>query len=396
MINNLVLVSIFLITLSAFAQPLSEGESRQLAASHKLLVNGQIQQAQSRFEQLQQQYLKQQRPAAQAYALYYLSQVELRQQHYQTALHRLEQAYQLQQLAKPIQQQSLLMIAQLQLQTQQWQPAITSFQRWKANSAQGPHYQLEYWLAQAQARAELWPAAAQSIQHALNQPHPAPLAWWQLAVVIYSQQQNWPAAINAQQQILKAQPKKISSWWQLSQLYLQQNQPKQAQAYLEQAHHLGLFKQAKHYQLLSQLMRQQGQPYQAAQLLSEGFPKDQLSGQAEQDLCQLWLSAKEYIRAIECFKHNLKQHQNANNYQLLAYAQTQLGELDESIASYQQANRLDDASQAENHLQQGLLYLRLQRYNDAYQALKKATAFPATASTSQQALDYLKQGQLLP
>jgi tetratricopeptide (TPR) repeat protein len=395
MTNNLVLVSIFLIAFSSFAQPLSEAESRHLAASQQLLANGQYQQAQSRFEQLQQQYSRQRRPTAQAYALYYLSQVELQQQRYDAALKHLEQAYQLQQLAEPVQQQSLLMIAQLQLQTQQWQRAISSFQRWKAQSGETINYQLEYWLAQAQARAERWPAAAQSIQLALNQPSPAPLSWWQLAVVIYSQQQDWPAAIAAQQHILDARPEDMSAWWQITQLYLQHGQMQQAQAYLEQAHHLGLFSQAEHYRLLSKLMQQQNQPYQAARLVSEGMQRDLLSGQ-HQELCRLWLSAKEYARAAKCFEQHVKVHQDANSYQLLAYAQTQLGEFKASINSYQQANQLSGAMRAENYLQQGLLYLRLQHYNEAYQALKKAAAFPATATTSQQALDYLKQRQSLP
>ncbi len=392
MINNLSLLSIFLIAFSSLAQPLSEGESRQLMASQKLLSAGQYQQAHARFEQLQQQYQKQQRPTAQAYALYYLSQVELQQQRYPAALSYLEQAYQLQQLAEPLQQQSLLMIAQLQLQTQQWQRAIASFQRWKSHSNQATNYQLEYWLAQAQARAERWPAAAQSIQLALSKPSPIPLSWWQLAVVIYSQQQNWLGAIAAQQQILKAQPEEMSSWWQLSQLQLRQGEAEQAQAYLEQAHRLGLFSQAQHYQTLSQLMQQHGQPYQAAHLLSEGIQHHLLSRQQYQhNLCQLWLSAKEYTRAVTCFGQYAKHHQDANSYQLLAYAQAQLGKIGDSIASYQQANRLTGANQAENYLQQGLLYLRLERYSEAHQALKKAAAFPATASTSQQALDYLKQ-----
>ncbi|WP_432463746.1 hypothetical protein [Agarivorans sp. QJM3NY_33] len=132
-------------------------------------------------------------------------------------------------------------------------------------------------------------------------------------------------------------------------------------------------------------------------VLQQGMQQGRMAGQAKlrQKRCQLWLSAKDYPQASSCFSQSLNLEPNGKHYQQLAYAQAQQRLWQQSINSLQRALDYPDTEPAHNYLNLGLLYLELQCYPEAEQALKKAGESSSTASISQQALRYLQQRQTL-
>lgn len=256
----------------------------------------------------------------------------------------------------------------------------------------------EFYLAQAHAQLGHWNKAEQHIAQALTkQPAVPPLIWLPLAVSIYSQQQHWPLAIRVQQQVLLRQGQQLQAYLVLVALLQQARQPDKALAYLQQAFQANLFENSEPYLLLSQRWQSQGAPYQAALVLQQGMQQGRMAGQAKlrQKRCQLWLSAKDYPQASSCFSQSLNLEPSRKHYQQLAYAQAQQRLWQQSINSLQRALDYPDTEPAHNYLNLGLLYLELQCYPEAEQALKKAGESSSTASISQQALRYLQQRQTL-
>ncbi|MGY5450628.1 hypothetical protein ACVFI8_06740 [Agarivorans sp. MS3-6] len=394
MIRHLALLSIFLISLSATAQDLSEAESRQLKLAHNFIQQGQLERAEQYLKPLGQQYQQQQRHYALAVSWQYQAQVAIQQQDYSRALAYLQRTYKLKRLSEEQQQQSLYSIAQLQLQLSHWSAAIESIDAWQAQQDDRYLSAESFFLkAQALANQQDWYQASESIEEALHRQANPQIDWWRFAVALYSQQQRWPAAIKAQLEVLQLSDKDILGWFQLASLYLHNQQPQQALAYMQQAYQQDLFGLEQHYQLLVQLLEQQQQPYRAAKILTLAMQTNKIKSRPDLQtrLCQLWLSAKEYAQAERCLLKLVNKQANGQAYQWLAYSQAQQNLLAKSIHSYQQANLFSDANTAENWLNQGLLYLELAQYQPAKQALKKAATYTVTAPSSQQALRLLQQ-----
>lgn len=172
---------------------------------------------------------------------------------------------------------SMLMLAQLQMQEEQYEQSLATFERlFKETRAQKPeHLALK---ANALYRMERYEEAAETMKQAIAaSPEPKP-EWTQLLMASYFDAGKIEEASRLAQEIASASPGDKRAQMNLAAAYLQADQYEQAAAVMEALRTSGQLTEAGEYrQLYSTLLNLDGKEREAASVISEGLQKGVLT-----------------------------------------------------------------------------------------------------------------------
>lgn len=220
-----------------------------------------------------------------------------------TAMRYLEQALQFDGLDNNAHFDSMLMLAQLQLQEEHYPDSLATFDRYLSESkTQKPeHLVLK---GNALYRMERFSEAAAVLEQAISAT-PEPRAdWLQLLMGAYSETGQGDKAAQLAQQLASKNPGDKSAQMNLAAIYLQGNMLDKAADVLEGLRSAGQLTEAQDYQqLYSTYLNLDGKEKQAAEVISEGLEKGVLNPDFSvyQALAQAYYFSDQINPAIDAY-----------------------------------------------------------------------------------------------
>lgn len=220
---------------------------------------------------------------AKAMALRGLAQIKLNAHQYSAALPLLQKSLNLNSMPNNAYFNTMLTIAQIQAQSEQWKPALTTLKKWmkegdkqsaKAYALQGNIY---YRLNQYQN-------SINSMKQALGLSKNAPESWQQILMASYFELGQYAEAAKLEETALTIHPRDKKVLGNLVNIYIKANEPAKALVAMADAKARGVFSTEKDYLKLAKLYvyiaqnendtkKEKKEAIQAAQTLQEGINK---------------------------------------------------------------------------------------------------------------------------
>ena len=181
-------------------------------------------------------------------------------------------AYALDALPNNQQFQVLYNVAILQIQAEQYEPALQTLDEWfKVTGAQ----KAEAYALQGNAyyRLDKFQQAVDSIKKALSMSDKPSDSWYQILMASYTQLDQYDEAAKILEQQLAKNPTDAKLTTQLASVYVKGKQDQKAVDLLAAAKQKGVLTGENDYKLMAQLYDQLDKPKEAAAVLNEGFSK---------------------------------------------------------------------------------------------------------------------------
>ncbi|MBW3551563.1 MAG: tetratricopeptide repeat protein [Proteobacteria bacterium] len=206
---------------------------------------------------------------------------------------------------------SMLMLGQMQLQQEQYEQAIATFDRYLAESGSDDPEALAL-KGNALYAMERYPEAADALKRAME-ASPEPRAdWMQMLMAAYAETGQTAEAARLAEQIASKSPDDKRSQLNLAAIYQQSDMPDEAAAVLERVRAAGqLTDEAEYRQLYATYLNLEGKEREAAEVINEGLQKGALK-------------------------------EDFNTYLALAQAYYFSDQIDPAIEAYRKAGPLDD------------------------------------------------------
>ncbi len=217
---------------------------------------------------------------AKAMALRGLAQMKINGGDAKAGIPLLQQALDLNSLPNDDYFNTMLTIAQVQAQDEQWQPALATLQKWMTEGGKqsGQAYALE---GNIYYRLNQYPQAVQAMKQALALKPDAPESWNQLLMASYAGMNDYAEAAKIEEAVVAKNPNDKSAVKNLVNIYLQAKEPDKALKVMADAKARGLYTTEQDYLNLAKMYIYIGQnqqdpkpnALQAAQTLQEGLAK---------------------------------------------------------------------------------------------------------------------------
>ena len=217
---------------------------------------------------------------AKAMALRGLAQVQMNAGNDKAAVPLLQQALDLNSLPNNDYFNTMLTIAQLQAQDEQWQPALDTLHKWMTEGAKqsGEAYALE---GNIYYRLNQYQNAVGAMKQALALKPDAPDSWKQLLMASYAGMNDYASAAKVEEAILAKNPDDKTAIKNLVSVYIQAKEPDKALKVMADAKARGLYTTNDDYINLAKMYLYVGQnqdnpkpdALQAASVVQEGLDK---------------------------------------------------------------------------------------------------------------------------
>ena len=218
---------------------------------------------------------------AKAMALRGLAQVKISAGDDKGAIPLLQQALDMNSLPNGDYFDTMLTIAQLQAQDEQWQPALATLQKWMTEGGKqtGEAYALE---GNIYYRLNQFPQAVAAMKQAFALKPAAPDSWQQLLMASYAGMNDFSHAAKVEEAVVAKNPNDKSAIQNLVNIYIQAKEPDQALKVMADAKARGVYTTQADYINLAKMYLYVGQnqndpkpdALQAAQVLQEGLSKN--------------------------------------------------------------------------------------------------------------------------
>ncbi len=376
-------------TVSAKAQ-LSQAEYTLLTQAFKLIEEDKLSGAYQHLKQAQDQVRS---DYAKALVAHNLGQVDLQRERYKGALGHLKKAYGFEALP-PEQQVNLLhTLAQLSCMDDQWKNCINYMNSWMKQAPskiKGEDYLL---LAQANSELDRWSQVVRPIGKAIATRRVAPENWYQMLVVAHVQLKQWKHAVKAQKRLLSHYSKKAANWRQLVSLHIQAKDTRSALADQRMGYERGILRKGSDHKLLAQMMLQRGIPYYAARVLQDGIDRGALKANVSnlRLLSRSWLQAKESKQALKVLARLNRVAPTYSSLNQMAQMQVELEKWSDAHKTLLRALKFGKGNQGRVQLMLGIVRIKLERFDEARQALSLASEDKRYASPAKSWLSFLKQ-----
>ena len=218
---------------------------------------------------------------AKAMALRGLAQIKISAGDDKGAIALLQQALDMNSLPNDDYFDTMLTIAQLQAQDEQWQPALATLQKWMTEGGKqtGEAYALE---GNIYYRLNQFPQAVAAMKQAFALKPAAPDSWQQLLMASYAGMNDFSHAAKVEEAVVAKNPNDKSAIQNLVNIYIQAKEPDQALKVMADAKARGVYTTQADYINLAKMYLYVGQnqndpkpdALQAAQVLQEGLSKN--------------------------------------------------------------------------------------------------------------------------
>ena len=217
---------------------------------------------------------------AKAMALRGLAQIKISAGDDKDAIPLLQQALDMNSLPNGDYFDTMLTIAQLQAQDGQWQPALTTLQKWMTEGGKqtGEAYALE---GNIYYRLNQFPQAVAAMKQAFALKPAAPDSWQQLLMASYAGMNDFSDAAKIEEAVVAKNPGDKGAIQNLVDIYIQAKEPDQALKVMADAKARGVYTTEADYINLAKMYLYVGQnqndpkpdALQAAQVLQDGLSK---------------------------------------------------------------------------------------------------------------------------
>ena len=367
---------------------LSERTYKQLSGIHTLMERGAYQKALADLDHLRPQIER--KPYEHALLLQTYGHLYARMEQYPDAINTLKQCLALDALPVAASQQSLYLLAQLQLVTSDYQAAATSLELW-FELEKDPAAQAHALAGTVYAYTKQYPLATKHLGKAIALARNPDENWYRQLLAVYYESGQYQAAADLLQQLIPRSPGDKNYWLQLSSIYHELDDDMQSVAVMELAWLRGLLTQETELINLARYYIFVDLPYKAGQLLEQAIREGNISPSIEhwQLLSDIWIHAREPDLALAATGRALAFSRHANLYltraQLLAEKEQWSGVLHEADSAIATAG-LDSPGKA--HLLKGIAHYNLQQLDKAEASLGRARNFE---NTRKQARHWLEQ-----
>ncbi len=217
---------------------------------------------------------------AKAMAFRGLAQIKLNAHQYPAALTLLQKSLDLNSMPNNDYFNTMLTIAQVQAQSEQWKPALVTLQKWmkEGGKQSGKAYALQ---GNIFYRLNQYQNAINSMKQALGLNKSAPESWQQILMASYFELGQYTEAAKLEETVLTTNPGNKKALANLVNIYIKANEPAKALTAMAAAKARGVFsteadylKLARLYVYIAQNQKNANkQATQAAQTLQEGIKK---------------------------------------------------------------------------------------------------------------------------
>ena len=235
--------------------------------------------------------------------------------------------------------ESMLLLAQLQLQSEDYTASLATADRFLAESgSQEPEHLVV--KGNALYRLERYPEAAAALKQAV-QASPQPKAdWMQLLMGVYADMDQPAEAAKIAEELSAKNPNDTSVQMNLASIYMQNEQPDKAAAVLEKLRAGGMLKTERDYRNLYALyLNTQGREKDAVAVIDEGLQKGLLKPdyQTYNAQAQAYWFSEQPARAIEAYRKAAPLAPDGETYLNLARALNNEGRAAEAKDAARQA-----------------------------------------------------------
>lgn len=316
------------------------------------------------------------------------------------ALAAFKQVVEIKNIPESLELSTLYSLAQLHMQAEKYQDALTYVDRWAALNEKGLTSKALVLQANAHYAMKNYQPALKAISGAVDELKKAgkPLKenWLVLKRALHYELKQPEAVTKVSEELVRHFPKP-KYWVELANMYGEVGKTRQQLAVLEAAYQQGYVSKKADFQSLAQLYYFSGAPYKAAELMTE-----QLSaGVLEKDvatlrfLAQAWSTAKENKKAVPVLREAAKISEDGNMDARLAEVLINLEKWQESIQVAESAiakGKLDNPGNVDVAL--GMAYFNLKKYSKAIKHFRSAKKQQNTKKMAEQWLRFVEREKL--
>jgi lipopolysaccharide biosynthesis regulator YciM len=286
---------------AAAGQSLSPSTYQQLTEVHGLIDQQAYDAAALALQRLLEDV--QQGSYAKAVVLQTLGYVEVSREAYPAAIRALEQSLALQQLPDNTQQRLRYDLAQLYVEENRTDKAVSILQTW-FKQADTPPAEAYVLLGHAYAQQQQYRKAILPLAKAIELADQARADWYEALLAMYYELQSYPDCVPLLENMIRLFPQRHRYWQQLAGVHLALKDYDAALTALELAYRDGALKKEPQLIQLVQLYLYNGIPYKAARLLEEQMRKGNISNNTRHRelLARAWSSARQRMEAIRALE----------------------------------------------------------------------------------------------
>jgi tetratricopeptide (TPR) repeat protein len=362
----------------ASSRQVSERTYKQLSRIHTSMERERYQEALAGLDRLRPRV--EHKPHEHALLLQTYGYLHARQAQYPQAIAVLQQCLELAALPEDASQQTLYLLAQLQLATADYQAAAASLERWFRQEQQ-PAPAAHALAGTAYAYTKRYPAAVKHLRKAIALAPDPDRNWYRQLLAVYYESGQFQAAAKLLEQLITQSAGDKDYWLQLSGVYRELGNNEQSLAVMELAYLRGLLTEEAELVNLGRYYLYMGMPYKAGQLLEQALREGSIDPDIEnwRLLNDAWVHAREPERALAATERALKVTRDANLYlvraQLLADREQWTAARREAEAALKTGGL---AVPGKAHLLQGIAHYRLQQLQRAQTSFELAGDFEDT------------------
>jgi len=201
---------------------------------------------------------------------------------------------------------TLYTLAQLSFVEERFQDALDYMETW-ISKASNPGADPHIFMGQVYYQMKDYAAAIDQIETGIRIARERDLTvkenWWALLNYLYFEQENWDKVLEILEILVRDFPKR-DYWIRLAGVHGQEGNEKEQIYAMQGAYTAGFLDRERDLMNFAGLLMQEQVPFRAANVLEEGFEKEQIERSAKnlQGLGQAWQLAQEVDKAIPAFE----------------------------------------------------------------------------------------------
>jgi tetratricopeptide (TPR) repeat protein len=288
--------------------------------------------------------------------------------------------------------ESIKLLADLQMQTKQYEGALKNYQSWMDFTCKSDG---DTWVKISQANYELKrldkmiePAdnaiAAYGDKHNKNP--------YILKLTSYYESKQYKKAVKVLETAVQIFPKEKQFWTQLGNFYLLTEDYKRGLATLDLAYKQGYLTKENEFKTLASLYSQNNIPYKGATILEKHIE----SGEIKRDdknlgsLANAWHAAQNIDKAAKYYGELAKMTNDAKHYSKQGTLLAQDEQYKKAIVALEKALELGADNKGRLNMSIAESHFYLGQYKQAYAAIQQAMKDPKTRQTARSWVSYIK------
>ncbi|GHF98242.1 tetratricopeptide repeat protein [Thalassotalea marina] len=288
--------------------------------------------------------------------------------------------------------EALKLLAQLEMQTEDYSNAIKNFYAWMDFTGKedgdtwtriaNAHYQLK------QLDKMIVPAdkaiAAYGDKHNKNP--------YLLKLTSYYERKDYKNSAKVLETALQLFPEEKAFWIQLGNMYLLLEDYDRGMATLDLAYKQGFFEKEQHFKMLAQLYAQRNIPYKAAVLLEKHIE----SGEIKRDdqslfaLANAWHAAQHIDKAANVYNELAKLTNEYKHYAKVGKLLSQDEQYKKAVIALEKALELGASDKGSIYMEIAISHFYLNEFKEAHKAIQEAMKDPKTRKSARGWVSHIK------